>query len=122
MKEAEAWGAASQIKPEMPRGLQALITTAPIKRGLDANQRRQNRLRGEEAAAGVCPAGHMEEVAATAAAAARRLVTVTGHVKRKFRLDFPQLDPFFSLECFPIGCRSASLASQMLRTLQKLRV
>lgn len=120
MKEAEAWGAASQIKPEMPRGLQALITTPPIKRGLDANQRRQNRLRGEEVTAGVCPAGHMEE--ATAAAAARRLVTVTGHVKRTFLLDFPQLDPFFSLECFLIGCRSACLANPLLRTLQKLRV
>lgn len=94
MKEAEAWGAASQIKPEMPRGLQALITTAPIKRGLDANQRRQNRLRGEEWAAGVCPAGHMEEATA-AAAAAGRLVTVTGHVKRTYRLDFPPIRPFF---------------------------
>lgn len=42
MKEPVAWGVGTKIKPEMPQGLQALITTAPIKSSLDGNQKRHD--------------------------------------------------------------------------------
>lgn len=74
MKEAEARGAASQIKPEMPRGLQALITTAPIKSGLDANQRRQTGSVGRRWPSEFVRAGRTDE----SAAARRWIVTATG--------------------------------------------
>ena len=39
-KEPVAWGVGTKIKPEMPEGLQAVITTAPIKCRLDGNTKR----------------------------------------------------------------------------------
>lgn len=40
MKEPVASGVGTKIKPEMPEGLQAMITTAPIKSSLDGNLKR----------------------------------------------------------------------------------
>lgn len=40
MKEPVAWGVRTKIKPEMPEGLQAVITTATIKSSVDGNQKR----------------------------------------------------------------------------------
>lgn len=71
MKEPVAWGVGTKIKPEMPQGLQALITTAPIKSGLDGNQKRHDSLRGGDGPAdafldaykAAAAAGHMRDPA-----------------------------------------------------------
>lgn len=79
MKEPVAWGVGTKIKPEMPQGLQALITTAPIKSSLDGNQKRHDSVGRRRAGGSVrrrlvvvdeggqccaaAAAGHMRDVA-----------------------------------------------------------
>lgn len=116
MKEAEARGAASQIKPEMPGGLQALITSAPIKRGLDANQRRQTGSVGRRwPSEFVRPSGRAYGGSSSSSGSSSACDSDESRKERKFQMDFLQLEPF------RFSRLEASLDSPLLWTLHSLK-